>query len=78
MKPAICIEMLYPGLSPEEKIRRVADMGFRCIEFWGYKDKDLEAIRNLKEDYSVQIVNFSGQRREISSMPPCTPYCFMK
>ena len=62
MKPAICIEMLYPGLSPEEKIRRVADMGFRCIEFWGYKDKDLEAIRNLKEDYSVQIVNFSGQR----------------
>lgn len=62
MKPAICIEMLYRGQSAEEKIRRVADLGFSNIEFWGYKDKDLEAIRNLKEDYSVQIVNFSGQR----------------
>ena len=62
MKPAICIEMLYPGLSPEEKIRRVADLGFDNIEFWSWRDKNLEAIRQLKQDYNLQIVNFSGQR----------------
>jgi len=62
MKPAICIEMLYPGLSPEEKIRRVADLGFCNIEFWSWRDKNLEAMRQLKQDYNLQIVNFSGQR----------------
>jgi hydroxypyruvate isomerase len=62
MKSAICIEMLYPGLSHEEKIRRIARHGFRNVEFWGYKDKDLVAIQQAASESSVSIVNFSGNR----------------
>lgn len=62
MKSAICIEMLYPGLLPEEKIRRIARHGFRNVEFWGWKDKDLAAIQKAASESSVAIVNFSGNR----------------
>jgi hydroxypyruvate isomerase len=62
MKPSICIEMLYPGLLPEEKIRRIARHGFHTIEFWGHKDKDLDAIRRACAETGVTIANFSGNR----------------
>jgi hydroxypyruvate isomerase len=62
MKAAICIEMLYPGVPPEEKIRRVARHGFRNVEFWGWKDKDLAAVKKAASESSVSIVNFSGNR----------------
>ena len=62
MKPSICIEMLYPGLSPEEKIRRIAAHGFHAVEFWGHKDKNLEAIQRACAETGVQVANFSGNR----------------
>lgn len=62
MKSAICIEMLYPGLPPEEKIRRIAKHGFRNVEFWGWKDKDLDAMARACAETGVSIVNFSGNR----------------
>jgi hydroxypyruvate isomerase len=63
MKPAICIEMLYPGLPAEEKIRKVAKHGFSFVEFWGHKDKDLEAVARACADTGVKVVNFSAHRR---------------
>jgi len=62
MKASICIEMLYPGLLPEEKIRRIAGHGFRVVEFWGHKDKDIEALRRACSETGVTIANFSGNR----------------
>jgi hydroxypyruvate isomerase len=63
MKPAICIEMLYPGLAPEEKIRKVAKHGFAYVEFWGHKDKNLKAISEACAETGVKVVNFSAHRR---------------
>lgn len=54
--------MLYPGFSPEEKIRRIARHGFRAVEFWGHKDKDLDAIRRVCAETGMTIANFSGNR----------------
>ncbi|MCE5257221.1 MAG: TIM barrel protein [Spirochaetaceae bacterium] len=63
MEPAICIEMLYPGMSPQEKIRKTAQHGFRNIEFWGCGDKNLDALEQLRQlPWQVRYVNFSGQR----------------
>ncbi|HUX21368.1 MAG TPA: TIM barrel protein [Spirochaetia bacterium] len=62
MKPSICIEMLYDGLSAEDKIRRISDAGFVSIEFWGWRDKDLEAVRRACAQNGVSVSNFSGQR----------------
>lgn len=62
MKPAICIEMLYPGSSPESKFREIARNGFKYVEFWGHKDKNLDTLEKAAGDFNVQVVNFSGQR----------------
>lgn len=62
MKPAICIEMFYPGLPPAEKIRRIARHGFRHMEFWGHGDKDIADIMAACADTGSSIVNFSGNR----------------
>ena len=63
MTPVICLEPLYPELLTEEKIPRVAAAGFRHIEFWGWRDKDIPAIQAACRKDHVQIVNFSGHRK---------------
>lgn len=62
MTPTICFEMLYPNLRPEEKIRCIAEMGFRAVEFWGWRDKNLGALAKTASAHGVSIRNFSGQR----------------
>jgi len=62
MTPAICFEMLYPSLRPEEKMRRIAEMGFTAVEFWSWKDKNLDALAEAASSHGVSIRNFSGQR----------------
>jgi hydroxypyruvate isomerase len=62
MTPAICLDPLYPDLLTEEKIPRVAAAGFRHIEFWGWRDKNIPAIEAACRKHEVQVVNFSGHR----------------
>jgi hydroxypyruvate isomerase len=63
MKPAICIEMLYPEFSLEEKIKAIAQAGFSYLEFWDWRDKEIPLINSCCQDYKVRVVNFSGQRQ---------------
>lgn len=62
MEPAVCIEMLFPGLSPQEKVERIADRGFRAIEFWGWRDKDLGRLSAACARRGVTVANFSAHR----------------
>jgi hydroxypyruvate isomerase len=34
LKTDICIEPLFPGLNSPEKIRKIAETGFKAVEFW--------------------------------------------
>jgi hydroxypyruvate isomerase len=63
MQAAICFEMLFPGLDPAEKIRKVAAAGFRWVEFWGWRDKDIPALIASCRKHGVGVANFSGHRR---------------
>jgi hydroxypyruvate isomerase len=63
MKPAICFEMLYPDLDVNEKIKKVQTKGFNNIEFWSWRDKDLDSMKKQCNEIGVNVVNFSGQRR---------------
>jgi len=54
--------MLYPGLSPEEKVERIADRGFRTVEFWGWRDKDLKSLAAVCARRGVTVANFSAHR----------------
>jgi hydroxypyruvate isomerase len=42
---SICIEMFWRDLPFEQRIRRVRELGFTACEFWGWRNKDLDAIR---------------------------------
>jgi hydroxypyruvate isomerase len=62
MKPVICLDPLYPELSMEEKIERIAAAGFKYVEFWGWRDKNVPTFLEACRRHQVEIVNFSGHR----------------
>jgi hydroxypyruvate isomerase len=62
MKPAICLDPLYPELMPEDKIKRIAAAGFQYVEFWGWRDKNVPALLEACQRHHVEVVNFSGHR----------------
>jgi hydroxypyruvate isomerase len=61
--PVICLDPLYPALATEEKISRVAALGFSHVEFWGWRDKNINAIRLACRENGVHVANFSGHRK---------------
>jgi len=63
MMPSICIEMIYPELHFEDRIRAIAQHGFQHIEFWSWKDKDPESFSRVLRETGVRVSNFSGQRK---------------
>jgi len=62
MQYSLCIDSIYPKENLEEKLTRVKQAGFKFIEFWDWRDKDLEIIINS----GLKVSNFSGNR--ISSL----------
>ncbi|HEU4679472.1 MAG TPA: hypothetical protein VFS35_08130, partial [Terrimicrobiaceae bacterium] len=62
MVPVICLDPLYPALPTEEKVSRIAKAGFAQIEFWGWRDKNVAAIRAACQANGVRVANFSGHR----------------
>jgi hypothetical protein len=57
MAPSICLGPLYPSLLTEDKIPRVAAAGFRHVEFWGWRDKEIPAIEAACRKHDVHIEN---------------------
>lgn len=62
MEFSLCIDSIYPEENLEEKLTRIKQAGFKFIEFWDWRDKDLEIII----DSGLKVSNFSGNR--ISSL----------
>ncbi len=63
MKPAICLEMIYPDLPLNKKIAKIAEFGFKYLEFWDWRDKDIFRVISACLEHGVRIVNFSGHRK---------------
>jgi hydroxypyruvate isomerase len=58
MKKSICIEMLFTEVLFEDRFRLTKESGFDTIEFWAWKDKDIE----LCQAYDLKIASFSGDQ----------------
>ncbi|MBL8862525.1 MAG: TIM barrel protein [Planctomycetes bacterium] len=43
-----------------ERIRRAADLGFRGVEFWPWRGKDLDALDKARRETGVTIAQFLG------------------
>ena len=62
MQYSLCIDSIYTKENLKEKLERIKQAGFKFIEFWDWRDKDLELIINS----GLKVSNFSGNR--ISSL----------
>jgi hydroxypyruvate isomerase len=62
MQYSLCIDSIYPQESLKEKLEKIKQAGFKFIEFWDWRDKDLEIIINS----GLKVSNFSGNK--ISSL----------
>jgi hydroxypyruvate isomerase len=62
MKKSICIEMLFTEVPFEDRFRLTKESGFEYIEFWSWKDKDIQKIKELCQAYDLKVASFSGDQ----------------
>jgi hydroxypyruvate isomerase len=52
---SVCIEMFWRDAPAEERIRRAAKLGFEAFEFWGWKNKDIDAVRKAADETGLKL-----------------------
>ncbi|MCM8833123.1 MAG: TIM barrel protein [Candidatus Omnitrophica bacterium] len=58
VKFSVCIEMFWKGIPEQEKIVKVKNLGFSAFEFWGWKNKDIDKIKKVKEEIGLVLSTF--------------------
>ncbi|REA00903.1 hydroxypyruvate isomerase [Haloferax sp. Atlit-6N] len=51
---SVCVEMVYNGPFPD-RIRRAAEVGADAVEFWGWREKDLDTVTSAVEDADIPL-----------------------
>ena len=59
-KFAVNVEMWWTKLPFLERIQKTAELGFPAVEFWPWKNKDLEAVARMSKDLNVAIAQFTA------------------
>lgn len=57
---SVCIETMYLELPFLERFEAAKRDGFDFVEFWGFTDKDMEAVRAAAEKAEIGISGFNG------------------
>lgn len=65
-----CIEMFWPGTDFVSRIPRVAALGFPVFEFWGWWDKDIDAIERAAKDNGLTVTTFCVKTAFSGDVPP--------
>jgi len=55
---SVCIEMIFRDLPIEDRIRSVAAAGYKGFEFWGWGNKDLDALVRLAAELDLTVAGF--------------------
>jgi hydroxypyruvate isomerase len=69
VKLSVCIEMFWHDSPFEERIARVAALGFPAFEFWGWKTKNIAKIKVAQQETGLPLAalciepNFALNRR---------------
>jgi hydroxypyruvate isomerase len=59
-KLSVCIEMVFADHPIEKRIQLAAETGANAIEFWGWKEKDLDEIERVCENVGMDISAMIG------------------
>lgn len=55
---SVCIEMIFREVPFVERIGAVEAAGLDAVEFWGWREKDLDAVRAACEEHGVTVASF--------------------
>ncbi len=58
MKFSICTDIMYDGLSFDEKLVKIKVSGFDTIEFWSRSNKDLKLLKKMVKDGKIGVSCF--------------------
>lgn len=64
-----CIEPMYSELPFLDRFQAAKDDGFDFVEFWGWTDKDLDAVKAAADKAGIGISGFNGDA-ELSLIDP--------
>lgn len=57
-KLSVCIEMIFSDDPFMERISKVSKAGFSAFEFWGWDSKNIQAIKEEKDKYGLEVATF--------------------
>ena len=55
LKPSVCIDSVFEGQSFRHACKTVRQAGISAIEFWGWWDKDLDALQDAQQENDLVI-----------------------
>jgi len=62
MNFAFCLEMLYTEQPFIDRLAVARKDGIKLLEFWDWRDKDLDALRKKMDQLDMKVMNLSGNR----------------
>lgn len=72
-----CIEPMYSELPFLDRFQAAKDDGFDFVEFWGWTDKDLDAVKAAAEKAGIGISGFNGDA-ELSLIDPAQKAAYLE
>lgn len=57
-KLSVCVEMFWGDESVQDRVKLASAAGFKAVEFWGWKGKDLDAIKASAAETGVSVATF--------------------
>jgi hydroxypyruvate isomerase len=60
---SLCLEMLFTDRPFVERMEIASQLGYRAVEFWDWRDKDLPALAHTATRLGLTIAAISGNRR---------------
>lgn len=62
MKYAYCLEMLFTEVPFIDRLELAQKQGISIIEFWDWRDKDLDKLKEKLDRLGMSVCNISGNR----------------
>ncbi|MBI2844310.1 MAG: TIM barrel protein [Armatimonadetes bacterium] len=59
LEPCVCLDLVFEGWDTPAAIDAVAEAGINAFEIWGWRDKDIERIRERAEQRQLTMVAMS-------------------
>ncbi|HYN80552.1 MAG TPA: TIM barrel protein [Gemmatimonadaceae bacterium] len=73
MELSLCLEMLFTDRPFIERLAIASRLGYRAIEFWDWRDKDLPALADAAARLGLTVAAISGNRQHALIDPDARP-----